>query len=250
MAPLAADSSQLAADSSLAVPDSSLTQPVSSHSGLVHERATYAGVELLNLSLLIHHSFGNPLMNGFVRRRNRAARLVVAAIAVCLVGNPCRTYASVIWDWSFAGTEAGTFTTSGTFADTASASNFTITNFTVTSSTVSSLIGQPYGENQPVQGFLWSGTSATEFYRASGSFTNGSNFNVTNSIPEVYTFVFFAAPPDFSFGGLNDPSESPVYPLSPLTLTPVAVPEPSTCAMALAGLASGGYTLSRRRRTR
>jgi len=31
---------------------------------------------------------------------------------------------------------------------------------------------------------------------------------------------------------------------------PVAVPEPSTCAMALAGLACGGYTLFRRRLVR
>jgi hypothetical protein len=31
---------------------------------------------------------------------------------------------------------------------------------------------------------------------------------------------------------------------------PVAVPEPSTCAMALAGLACGGYSMFRRRRTR
>jgi len=246
VAPLAADSSQLVADSSPDLPDSSLKQPVSSHSGLVHVRATYSDVELCSLSLSIHHSFGSPFMNGFVRRRNRAARLVAAAIAVCLVGNPGRTYASVIWDWSFAGTEAGTFTTNGTFADTASASNFTITNFTVTASTVSSLIGQPYSENQPVQGFLWSGVSPTEFYRDSGSFTNGSNFNVTNSIPEVYTFVFFADS-IFWLGGLNNSSEDPVVGFSPLTLTPVAVPEPSTCAMALAGLACGGFSMFRRR---
>jgi hypothetical protein len=32
--------------------------------------------------------------------------------------------------------------------------------------------------------------------------------------------------------------------------SPVAVPEPSTCAMALAGLACGGYTMFRRRRAR
>jgi formylglycine-generating enzyme required for sulfatase activity len=32
--------------------------------------------------------------------------------------------------------------------------------------------------------------------------------------------------------------------------SPVAVPEPSTCAMALAGLACGGYSLFRRRRAR
>jgi hypothetical protein len=31
---------------------------------------------------------------------------------------------------------------------------------------------------------------------------------------------------------------------------PVSVPEPSTCAMALAGLACGGYSLFRRRRAR
>jgi hypothetical protein len=32
--------------------------------------------------------------------------------------------------------------------------------------------------------------------------------------------------------------------------SPVAVPEPSTCAMALTGLACGGYSLFRRRRAR
>jgi hypothetical protein len=88
--------------------------------------------------------------------------------------------------------------------------------------------------------------SPTEFYRDSGSFTNGSNFNVTNSIPEVYTFVFFADS-IFWLGGLNNSSEDPVVGFSPLTLTPVAVPEPSTCAIALAGLACGGFSMFRRR---
>ena len=85
--------------------------------------------------------------------------------------------------------------------------------------------------------------------RDSGSFTNGSNFNVTNSIPEVYTFVFFADS-IFWLGGLNNSSEDPVVGFSPLTLTPVAVPEPSTCAMALAGLACGGFSMFRRRLAR
>ena len=47
----------------------------------------------------------------------------------------------------------------------------------------------------------------------------------------------------------NDPSLGN-YLIGFRLASPVAVPEPSTCAMALAGLACGGYTLFRRRRAR
>jgi hypothetical protein len=175
--------------------------------------------------------------------RNPVVRFVFVAVALCLLVIPSRANATpLIWDWSFAGTEAGTFTTNGTVADTASSFNFTITNFTVTSSTITSLIGSGYTETQPVQGFLWDGTVPTQFYRSSGSFTNGSNFFVSSP---AYIYMFFASS-GTATGGLEDPSESPVVSSAALTLT--AVPEPSTYAMALVGLACGGYSMWRRKR--
>jgi len=168
------------------------------------------------------------------------------AVVVWLVGFgvlafPKSGSAEVIWDWSFAGTEAGTFTTNGTLANAAGSFDFTITNFTVTSSTITSLIGSGYTENQPLQGFLWNGTVPTQFYRSSGSFTNGSNFSVSSP---AYTYGFYTL--GTAFGFLDDPNESPAVSAAALTLT--AVPEPSTYAMALAGLACGGYSMFRRRK--
>ena len=182
-----------------------------------------------------------------MRSRNPVARFVFAAVAVCLLVIPSRANATpLIWDWSFAGTEAGTFTTNGTVADTASSFNFTITNFTVTSSTITSLIGSGYTENQPLQGFLWDGTEPTQFYRSSGSFTNGSNFYVSSP---AYIYGFYTSS-GTAFGGLEDPNESPAVSAAALTLTVAPVPEPTTYAMALAGLACGGYAVFRRRRIR
>jgi hypothetical protein len=168
--------------------------------------------------------------------------VVVWLVGFGVLAFPKSGSAEVIWDWSFAGTEAGTFTTNGTLADAAGSFNFTITNFTVTASTITSLIGSGYTENQPSQGFLWDGTVPTQFYRSSGSLTNGSNFFVSSP---AYIYGFFADS-STATGGLEDPSESTVVGSAALTLT--AVPEPSTCAMALAGLACGGYTMFRRRK--
>ena len=180
------------------------------------------------------------------RSRNPVARFVFAAVAVCVLVIPSRANATLIWDWSFAGTEAGTFTTNGTFANAAGSFNFTITNFTVTSSTITSLIGSGYTETQPPQGFLWDGTVPTQFYRSSGSFTNGSNFFVSSP---AYVYGFYTSS-GTALGVLEDPNENPVVSAAALTLNPVAVPEPSTCAMALAGLACGGSVVFRRRRAR
>lgn len=174
------------------------------------------------------------------------AAIFVSAVAACIVVAPSPTHAAVMWDWSFGGTEAGTFTTDGTFADTAGSFNFAITNFTVTASTVSALVGRPYVEFQPVQGFLWSGTSPTEFYRSSGSLTNGSNFFVSDPGENQYAYLFFADQAT-SLGSLSDPSENPVVGLSAVTLTPVAVPEPATSVAALVGVVCGSAMLRRRR---
>ena len=179
--------------------------------------------------------------------RYNARFFAMPAVVVWLVGFgvlafPRSGSAAVIWDWSFAGTEAGTFTTNGTLADAAGSYNFTITNFTVTSSTITSLIGSGYTETLPVQGFLWDGTGATQFYRSSGSFTNGSNFLVSSP---AYTYMFFASS-GTATGGLEDPNETPVVGSAALTLT--AVPEPATYAMVLAGIACGGFSMWRRRK--
>jgi hypothetical protein len=194
----------------------------------------------------------DSLMKRFcrMRSRNTVARFVFAAVAVCLLVIPNRVNATLIWDWSFGDSEAGTFTTNGTTADATGATgaspfNFTVTNFTVTSSTISSLIGSPYSETQPQQGFLWNGVSATEFYRSSGQFTNGSSFYVSDQSQNQYGFVFFADSNGSS--GALDLSENPVVPFSALTLNPVAVPEPATYAMALAGLACVGSVVFRAR---
>ena len=95
-----------------------------------------------------------------------------------LSANPAQ--AAVLWNWSFNnGNETGTFSTNGTFADTTGSFNFVIdvTQFNVTQSTFApSLVGATFTESQPTQGFLWNGTTATQFYRNSGGLTNGSNF--------------------------------------------------------------------------
>lgn len=186
-------------------------------------------------------------MKNWLRFRNHHAGMLVAAVAACIAVAPNDARAEVIWDWSFGGTEAGTFTTNGTSADTAGSFNFSVTNFTVTASTVSALVGRPYTEFQPVQGFLWNGTDPTQFYRNSGSLTNGSNFYVTDPGSNVYGYLFFADPTT-SLGRLTDPNQTAVVNFSAVTLAPAAVPEPVTGLTALAGVLGGGAILLRRRR--
>jgi hypothetical protein len=174
--------------------------------------------------------------------------LLSRATAVAVLGmfaNPSQADAAVVWNWSFGSTEAGTFTTNGTDADTSGPFDFEITDFTVTSSTVSDLIGRPYSENQPAQGFLWDGSSATQFYRSSGIYSNGSNFYVPDVDSRNYQFLFFADG-NGALGNLGDPSENTVVSFSSLTLSPVsAVPEPGT-NLAMLALGAGGLTLRRR----
>lgn len=173
-------------------------------------------------------------MNTFRRFGHSVVCFVAVATGACGVFIPQPAIAEVIWDWSFGGTEEGTFTTDGTLADAAGSFDFTITNFTVTASTITSLIGSGYFETQPLQGFLWDGTVPTQFYRSSGSFTNGSNFFVSSP---AYIYGFFADSGTVT-GSLAAPNEGPTV-VGPSALTITAVPEPSTCVMTLAGLAYG-----------
>ena len=125
---------------------------------------------------------------------------------------PAAARADVLWQWSFA-TEAGTFITNDDFSDTLGNNTFTILDFTVTSSSVPANVGAVYEETQPVQGFNWDGAQVTEFFRANGVFTNGSNFfHPTNGL--WYGFVPLQA-------CLNDAEEQAIF-CDGLTLTPVA----------------------------
>jgi hypothetical protein len=176
-----------------------------------------------------------------------AARFIVAVVAVCTCVTPA--HAGLTWGWIFGGTEQGTFETNGTLADAAGSFNFTITDFTVTASTVSSLVGRPYVEYQPLQGFLWDGSTATQFYRSSGSFTNGSNFYVSDPSSNVYSYLFYAPSAQ---GALRDSDSEIVVNFSALTLLliPSAVPEidPAAGGSALSLVAGVLAMIEQRRR--
>lgn len=152
-----------------------------------------------------------------------AARFVVAVVAVCTCASP--THAGLTWDWSFGGTEAGTFVTDGTLADAAGADaanlfTFTITSFSVMTSTESFLVGRSYTENQPVQSFQWDGSNARLFYRDNGNSDDMSNFFLYDN-PDY----FFAFTP--SAGTLYGPGQNILVFSPELQLSPVAsgVPE-------------------------
>ncbi|HUI24715.1 MAG TPA: hypothetical protein VL403_01425 [Candidatus Kryptonia bacterium] len=104
----------------------------------------------------------------------------VLLAALCLY--PFVSVADVLWSWSF-DTESGTFVTNGTFDQTSGAAVFTFKSFSVSMSQTASNVGASYNEgNQPVQTMSWNGSQPTQFTRANGFFTNGSNFyNVNNN---------------------------------------------------------------------
>ncbi len=83
-------------------------------------------------------------------------------------------HANVTWSWSFS-TEAGTFVTDGTLADTSGSHTFHILSFKVTSSAYPAMVGATYIDLDPVSGLIWNGSAATQFFRSSGSATNGSD---------------------------------------------------------------------------
>ena len=120
-----------------------------------------------------------------------------------------------------------------------------------------------------------SATSQTLFFLCGGddghsifvddNFIAGGGFgtNVTGAIsfvanqPLKLTLANYNAGPGewhigLGFRAISSGSYRPIedMPSVSTSATPVLLPEPSTCAMALAGLACGGYSLFRRRRTR
>lgn len=111
----------------------------------------------------------------------RLCVLILGVVVCATLAAPVPATADVLWSWRFA-SEAGTFVTDGTMADTAGPYNFTIIrNFEVTASAYPVMVGATYHEHQPPQGMRWNGSAPTEFWRAGGTYTNGSCFfNASN----------------------------------------------------------------------
>jgi|GEM_PF-3018587 len=96
------------------------------------------------------------------------------ALFFCAVAS----YADITWRWQFS-TESGTFVTGGNqVAGAIAPGTYTIdvSTFSVSASQVPSLIGATFSETQAPQDIVWDGNSVTQFRRAGGSLTNGSNF--------------------------------------------------------------------------
>ena len=99
-------------------------------------------------------------------------------------------------------------------------------------------------------------TNSASFY---GTFDQSGNVTQWNDLTGAAGSSRGFRGGDWGDGGAFDMSSSGRYSVDPSLeapgvgfrlAAPVAVPEPSTCAMALAGLACGGYSLFRRRRAR
>ncbi len=106
----------------------------------------------------------------------RAPAMKCAVIACAMVvASVAPASAQVVWSWSF-GSEQGTLTTDGSFADTASVGTFTITDFQITGSAYPAYVGATTYETQAPQGFLWDGSAPTQFWRLGGTYTNGADF--------------------------------------------------------------------------
>lgn len=115
----------------------------------------------------------------------------IAIAALLLWASPVS--ADITWFWSFA-TEFGTFVTDGSHEGPGDppAGTYTIVDFTVTDSidprNLGSLAGGLFFETQPTQGFVWDGAIDTQWFRSSGTFTNGSNFFTAD---QLRRYVFF-----------------------------------------------------------
>lgn len=174
-------------------------------------------------------------------KTSRSLTLALACLGALSVATPAS--AQLQWNWSFTGTagvEAGTFRTNGTVADLSSSFNFVIdaTTFQCTSSALApSLVGQTFTDS-PTTGFLWNGTKATQFYRDSGAWTNGSNFF---SSPWRYTFF---ADSSVQQGSLFNNSTFEFTGPRTLTLTGGTIPSPSGVPELDASTASGCLALA------
>lgn len=148
--------------------------------------------------------------------------------------------ADITWDWSW-NSEAGQFITTGDLVGNAApAATYTILDFTVTQTgngmPIGSLSGGEYAVFQAPQWFDWDGATATTWYRANGTQSNGSNFAAVG-VSATYLF----SPGSYS---IYDPNNSQDNLDSSSTLAMSPVPEPTSIAL----LSLGGLIVARRRR--
>ncbi len=111
---------------------------------------------------------------------------------VTLVSFSSNVRADTIWVWSW-NNEAGQFVTDGNLVGgVALPGTYDILDFSVDQTAngmpIGSLSGGEYTETQPTQGFMWDGSMATQWFRSSGTFTNGSNFFTADF---AFKYLFF-----------------------------------------------------------
>ena len=118
------------------------------------------------------------------------------------------------------GSEAGTLRTHGALvAGAAPAETYPITDFVVTESVLPSMIGSlaegTIVISQPMEGFHWNGSTDTQWWRASGQYTNGAWFSDDES---SYAYLFL--PGSYQLRHTSNPSDI-LAGSSQLNLTPV-----------------------------
>lgn len=184
-------------------------------------------------------------------------RAICLSTAVILASAAAPAPAQVLWNWSYGGTEAGTFTTDGSFAQTATSGSFNVSSMSVTSSVISGAVGATMNQgNQPGNGFLWNGTAATQFFRDANNpppLTNGSSFYTTVSGTQYrYGFGIVSGSAAGSTASSNYPFWTDIVSSSALTLTPSApsgVPEIDPAGMgSVVALVTGALGVFERRR--
>jgi hypothetical protein len=155
----------------------------------------------------------------------RFVSIVSATVLIACLA--CETRADTLWNWSY-GSEAGTFVADGDVpcGEAAPAGTYSILDFSVTDSmfpgNVGSLSGGQYSQNQPVQGFVWNGVEPTQWFRASGMFTNGSNFlRVGTGLRYLFAVGFYGVD-DI----INNPGEFLVF-SDLIVMEPVVEPCPT-----------------------
>ena len=165
-------------------------------------------------------------------RYRRVSRwLSAGAVLVVLCHYPSVSVADVLWNWSFS-TESGSFVTNGTFAQTTGTAVFTFKSFSVSASQVSSDVGASYNEGgQPIQTMSWDGSQPTQFTRAGGLLTNGSNFYNTST---GYRYTLGAPPVGSLLNALENELTS-----GSLTVLPVGDVAPQGATSAPAASATG-----------
>lgn len=173
----------------------------------------------------------------------RTAKQLPLLAFICLLTTAGPSSASLVWGWSFGGTETGTFTTSGTIY---TAGSYTITGFEVTSSIQPAGIGTDWDVAfLGATGFIWDGTDFTQFWRFGGTATNGANiFHDTEDLR--YSFY---AEPGLQLGRLTDVDaiDEPFYvPFTDLSGGPQAVSAPAP--LVLLTLGTGVFAFLRRRK--